>query len=87
MIRASLCRTVSGRAPLGQSRLIHDLLWAHATPAEGLEHIRPRPTENGLDLFLFVRAHCNASALEQMRTLLTRLNTEIAVHGYTVADF
>ncbi|MFE2146688.1 hypothetical protein ACFXA3_34025 [Streptomyces sp. NPDC059456] len=85
VIQASLHRTLPGPAPQGSSHLIHDLLWAHATQAEGLEHIRPRPTEHGLDLFLFVRAHCDTSALEQMRTLLTRVDTPIAAHGYTVA--
>ncbi|MEU7555513.1 hypothetical protein AB0B01_24775 [Streptomyces sp. NPDC044571] len=85
VIQASLHRTLPGPAPQGAAPLIHDLLWAHATLADGLEHIRPRPTEHGLDLYLFVRAHCDASAMEQMRTLLTRADTPIAAHGFTVA--
>ncbi|MFJ6722632.1 hypothetical protein [Streptomyces sp. NPDC091259] len=85
VIQASLHRTLPGPTPQGTAPLIHDLLWAHATLADGLEHIRPRPTEQGLDLFLFVRAHSDASALQQMRTLLNRADTPIAAHGFTVA--
>ncbi|MFJ5548520.1 hypothetical protein [Streptomyces sp. NPDC093225] len=85
MIQASLQRTLPEPAPQGSSHLIHDLLWAHATQADGLEHIRPCPTEHGLNLYFFVRAHCDTSALEQVRTLLDRADTPIAAHGYTVA--
>lgn len=36
------------------AHLIHDALWAHATPDTGLEHIRARPGPRGIDLVLFL---------------------------------
>ncbi|MEU6864048.1 hypothetical protein ABZ924_12335 [Streptomyces sp. NPDC046876] len=85
VIQAALTRTPAGPAPEAAAQVVHDLLWAHATHADGLEHIKPRPAAHGLDLFLFVRAHCDGSALAQMRTLLDRADTPLARHGFTVA--
>lgn len=85
VIQATLTRFAAGRAPNdGDSHLIHDLLWAHAMPAEGLEHIRVRPVEHGLDVFLFVRAPCDATALLRVRGLITRVRNPMAVHGLKI---
>ncbi|MFJ3841426.1 hypothetical protein ACWGHM_32005 [Streptomyces sp. NPDC054904] len=65
--------------------LLQDLLWAHARPADGLEHVRARTAEHGLDIVLFVRAPCDASALVRMRALLGRAEAPVASHGFLVA--
>ncbi|MER5417838.1 hypothetical protein ACFWB2_36395 [Streptomyces virginiae] len=65
--------------------LVHDLVWAHARPADGLEHLRARPAAGGgLDVVLFVRAGCHGTAREQMHTLLDRVAAPASVHGFTL---
>ncbi|MQS13058.1 hypothetical protein F7Q99_12370 [Streptomyces kaniharaensis] len=36
------------------ARLVHDALWAHATPAHQLEHVRARAEAGGITLTFFV---------------------------------
>ncbi|WP_406075492.1 hypothetical protein [Streptomyces virginiae] len=65
--------------------LVHDLVWAHARPADRLEHLRARPAAGGgLDVVLFVRAGCHGTAREQMHTLLDRVAAPASVHGFTL---
>ncbi|RSO10229.1 hypothetical protein DMH18_15505 [Streptomyces sp. WAC 06783] len=64
--------------------LVHDLLWAHAIPSDGLEHIRARSAEGGLDLFLFARADCGPYGLRHMRALLTRAEGPLSTYGFAV---
>ncbi|MFE2145632.1 hypothetical protein ACFXA3_28535 [Streptomyces sp. NPDC059456] len=60
------------------------MLWAHARPCDGLEHVRARPAEHGLDVYLFVRAASDQSAVDQMRALLGRVDQPAARHGFGV---
>ncbi|MFJ3513791.1 MULTISPECIES: hypothetical protein [unclassified Streptomyces] len=85
VIQASLVRTSADPPAEGAAPLLQDLLWAHARPSDGLEHVRARPVEHGLDVVLFVHAPSDVSALTQMRALLDRVHGPIAVHGFTLA--
>ncbi|MEU5217149.1 hypothetical protein AB0G79_13255 [Streptomyces sp. NPDC020807] len=64
--------------------VLTDLLWAHAVPADGLEHVKARYTHDGLDLYLFVRAPTDDVALPRMRRLLDRVSHAIAAQGYVL---
>ncbi|MFF9524715.1 hypothetical protein ACF1DV_22460 [Streptomyces achromogenes] len=70
--------------PTGIEPLLHDLLWAHAVPAAGLEHVRVRPARAGLEAVFFVRAASDAEAVTGVRHLLARVREPVAAHGYAV---
>ncbi|MFI1884559.1 hypothetical protein [Streptomyces jumonjinensis] len=84
VIRACLSGTGAGPPTEGAAPLVHDLLWAHARPSDGLEHIRARHCERGLDVFLFVDADCDTTARARMAALLRRVDTPLTAHGFTV---
>ncbi|MFD8012321.1 hypothetical protein [Streptomyces sp. NPDC058955] len=63
--------------------LIHDLLWAHAVPADGLEHVRIRPLPGGLDVVLFLKAATDETALRSAEALLERVREPFARHGFS----
>ncbi|MEU3412869.1 MULTISPECIES: hypothetical protein [unclassified Streptomyces] len=69
-------------APTGIGPLLHDLLWAHAVPAAGLEHVRVRPVRAGLEAVFFVRAASDAEAVTGVRHLLDRVREPVTAHGY-----
>ena len=51
-------RRGSGPAPgAGEARLVHDILWAHAGPDTGLEHLRVRADPDGLALSFLLAEH------------------------------
>ncbi|MEU9419617.1 hypothetical protein [Streptomyces sp. NPDC048272] len=85
VIQASLVRTSAGPPADGAAPLLHDLLWAHARPSDGLEHVTARPAAYGLDLVLFVRASSDDSAMARMRALFDRAEGPVATHGFTLA--
>ncbi|MEV5882051.1 hypothetical protein AB0L74_04910 [Streptomyces sp. NPDC052020] len=60
---------------------MEDLLWAHAVPAIGVEHIRARPTPSGVDVFLFLRADSDVIALAHARDLLVRARGFLGAQG------
>lgn len=64
------------------SHLIHDLLWAHAAPADGLEHITVRPAPYGMEAVLFLTAASDEAALTHVRELIVRVRGPIAAQGY-----
>ncbi|MFF9149564.1 hypothetical protein ACF1BN_32465 [Streptomyces sp. NPDC014861] len=63
--------------------LIHDLLWAHALPADGLEHVRTRQLPHGLDVVLFLKASTDEAAIRSAEVLLERVREPFARHGLT----
>ncbi|MFG2232162.1 hypothetical protein ACGFNX_19475 [Streptomyces sp. NPDC048723] len=85
VIQACLVGISADPAAQGVASLLHDLLWAHALPSDGLEHVRARTGEHGLDVVLFVRAPSDASALARMRALLDRTEGPVASHGFALA--
>ncbi|MEU4061137.1 hypothetical protein AB0F25_01685 [Streptomyces wedmorensis] len=87
VVLASLTTTSAGTRDAGTPAVVTDLLWAHARPEDGLEHVTPRATGSGIDLYLFVRAEADGPAVTQMRPLLERARACIAAQGYVlVAD-
>ncbi|MGW8358638.1 hypothetical protein [Streptomyces wedmorensis] len=75
----------SGASPRQESlAVVTDLLWAHAVPADGLEHVTARFTHDGLDLYLFVRAAADDVALPRRCGLLDRISHAIAAQGYAL---
>ncbi|MFG2341022.1 hypothetical protein [Streptomyces yangpuensis] len=66
--------------------VVTDLVWAHAVPDDGLEHVTPRPTRDGIDVYLFVRATGDDDlAVWRMRSLFDRAGPSIAAQGYVLA--
>lgn len=84
VILGRLNRTSADPAPTTVIPLIQDLFWAHARPSDGLEHVRARPAVHGLDVYLFVRAPSDASAVDQMRALLGRADQPLACYGFDI---
>ncbi|MDD9382872.1 hypothetical protein M8Z33_40785 [Streptomyces sp. ZAF1911] len=84
VILGHLARTSADPVPAAAVPLIQDLLWAHARPSDGLEHVRVRPAPQGLDIYLFVTAPSDATAMAQAATLLHRVDPQVARHGFGV---
>ncbi|WP_106968908.1 hypothetical protein [Streptomyces monomycini] len=84
MFRIRLGRDDHGPASEDEATLVHDLLWAHAVPSDGLEHVRARGVEDGMVLFFFVRAEDDLSGARQACALLTRARRPLAARGLTV---
>ncbi|WP_306328437.1 hypothetical protein [Streptomyces venezuelae] len=85
VVLASLTTTSAGTRAAGTPALVSDLLWAHARPEDGLEHVTARATRSGIDLYLFVRAEADGPAVDRMRPLLERARASIAAQGYALA--
>ncbi|MBL1083230.1 hypothetical protein JK359_14740 [Streptomyces actinomycinicus] len=83
VVLASLTTTAE-RPRAGTPAVVTDLLWAHALPEDGLEHVKPRATDLGIDLYLFVDAEDDAPAVARMRPLLERARRSIAAQGYSL---
>ncbi|POX55313.1 hypothetical protein C3489_11010 [Streptomyces sp. Ru71] len=86
VIRASLVGDARRPAPKGPVSVVHDLLWAHAVPTDGLEHIRVKSADHGMDVFLFMRAPSDSDALRQVCALLDRAHHPLRCQGYRVRD-
>ncbi|GAA1572993.1 hypothetical protein [Streptomyces globosus] len=84
VIRASLDgpRPRPGPEAEGALAVLSDLIWAHARASHGLEHVRARPSDAGVDLYLFLRAASEAAALDQARALLSGARAPLRAHGY-----
>ncbi|MFG2917509.1 hypothetical protein ACGF0D_32025 [Kitasatospora sp. NPDC048298] len=61
--------------------VVEDLIWAHARPSEGLEHLTVRLTAEGMELYFFVRSDSEAAAFDTVRTLLERVREPLSRHG------
>ncbi|MFF2777518.1 hypothetical protein ACFVU3_21715 [Streptomyces sp. NPDC058052] len=85
VIRASLEGPDHGPALPAVLALLSDLIWAHAAPANGLEHVRARASDDGVYVYLFLRAASEAAALDQARALLDGARASLRVHGYRTA--
>ncbi|MEU9144315.1 hypothetical protein [Streptomyces sp. NPDC048349] len=70
----------------GGLALLSDLIWAHAEAAHGLEHVRAKAADHGVDLYLFVRAATEAAALDQARAILSGARGPLSAHGYRTAE-
>ncbi|MFE2356945.1 hypothetical protein [Streptomyces parvulus] len=80
-MRASLRTSAESAAGRQTGVPVEDLLWVHAVPSIGVEHIRVRPTPSGVDVFLFLRADSDVVALGQARDLLVRAHGFLSAQG------
>ncbi|MFB7279320.1 hypothetical protein ACFCZV_19585 [Streptomyces hydrogenans] len=87
LVLASLEGPHHAPAPPGVLALLSDLVWAHAATVNGLEHVRATASDDGVDLYLFLRAGSEAAALDQARALLDGARASLRVHGYRTAAF
>ncbi|MER8035626.1 hypothetical protein [Streptomyces hydrogenans] len=87
LVLASLEGPHHAPAPPGVLALLSDLVWAHAATVNGLEHVRATASDEGVDLYLFLRAGSEAAALDQARALLDGARASLRVHGYSTAAF
>ncbi|GAA0274452.1 hypothetical protein GCM10010302_10110 [Streptomyces polychromogenes] len=65
------------------SHVLLDLLWAHATPGDGVEHIAVRSVPHGMEATFFLTAVSDEAAVGCARALLLRARAPIATHGLT----
>ncbi|MGW7435888.1 hypothetical protein [Streptomyces sp. NPDC054849] len=63
--------------------LVSDLIWAHTPAAHGLEHLRAKAADDGVDVYLFLRAASEAAALRQARAILDGARAPLRAHGYS----
>ncbi|HJD80910.1 hypothetical protein [Kitasatospora aureofaciens] len=68
------------------AQLVHDVLWAHATPADRLEHVRARAEAGGIDLTLFLGRAVGGQeqAKAQSEDLLRRARHATALSLYGI---
>ncbi|MEU6167102.1 hypothetical protein [Streptomyces tanashiensis] len=65
--------------------LLSDLIWAHSDTGNGLEHVRAAASDDGVDIYLFLRAASEAAALDQAHAILDAARAALRVHGYSAA--
>ncbi|MFJ6047501.1 hypothetical protein [Streptomyces sp. NPDC092307] len=82
VIRTSLSGTPQGPAQDSALALVSDLIWAYTARSHGLEHLRAKATDEGMDVYLFLRAASEAAALDQARAILAGAQAPLVSHGY-----
>ncbi|MET9837535.1 hypothetical protein ABZZ01_07020 [Streptomyces virginiae] len=85
VIRASIAGTPKGPARDDVLALVSDLIWAHTAPAHGLEHLRAKASDEGMDVYFFLRAPSEDAALNQAHAILTGAHAPLSAHGYHAA--
>ncbi|MFJ7955673.1 hypothetical protein ACIQ62_05185 [Streptomyces sp. NPDC096319] len=85
VIRASLEGPHHGPAFPTVLAVLSDLIWAHAAAGNGLEHVRAKASDDGVDVYLFLRAASEAAALDQARAILDGARAPLRAHGYSTA--
>ncbi|APU40408.1 MULTISPECIES: hypothetical protein [unclassified Streptomyces] len=86
IVRAALSGPRQDPDRHGVLALLSDLIWAHAEAAHGLEHVRAKAADHGVDLYLFLRAASEAAALDQANALLSGARAPLRAHGYRTAE-
>ncbi|MFD6939151.1 hypothetical protein ACFYRL_05995 [Streptomyces goshikiensis] len=82
VIRALLSGTPRRPAQDSVLAVVSDLVWAHTAPSHGLEHLRARASEDGMDIYLFLRAPSEDAALDQAHAILANARRPLGSHGY-----
>ncbi|MEV6580508.1 hypothetical protein AB0M92_20340 [Streptomyces sp. NPDC051582] len=80
-VHLTLKWTGDGAPDESQAHAFVDVIWAHATPDHGIEHIRARTGPDGIGIILFIRA----AGTDIARAKATRLATAALVSGATAA--
>ena len=67
--------------------VLADLLWAHARPADLLDHVRTAPDQDGaITIVLLLRADTESAAIQAATRLCTYALCTHALAAYRVAD-
>ena len=78
-IRGDLLRTSACLDPAG----LVDILWAHALPGDGLEHIAQHISDDTIDIMLFVKSDAPESAYQAaIRICHSALHTSRALAAW-----
>ncbi|WP_371502741.1 hypothetical protein OG871_36585 [Kitasatospora sp. NBC_00374] len=86
LVSLSLTGSASPMPSTADAHAVHDILWAHAGPADGLEHVRAHAGPEGIDLVLFISATEQSGALAQAADLLRRAGASKTLSRYSVPD-
>ncbi|MDX3537851.1 hypothetical protein PV721_26515 [Streptomyces sp. MB09-01] len=86
IVRASLSGPSRDPADGGALALLSDLIWAHTPAAHGLEHLRAKAADDGVHVYLFLRAASEAAALTQARAILDGARAPLRAHGYSATE-
>ncbi|MEV7924105.1 MULTISPECIES: hypothetical protein [unclassified Kitasatospora] len=84
-VRATVVDTSGAPTTTAAARIVEDVLWAHATPEHGLEHVRAVPDRGRIALVLFVRADGPTTAHALAENLLARALTAATAGRYAAA--
>lgn len=82
VVRASLTGTPPAPAQQSALALVSDLIWARTASSHGLEHLRAKASDEGMDLYLFLRAASEDAALDQAHAILADAHAPLISHGY-----
>ncbi|MFE2284562.1 hypothetical protein ACFXDJ_10350 [Streptomyces sp. NPDC059443] len=82
IVRASFAGTDQGPAQEHMLALVSDLIWARTAPIHGLEHLRAKASDEGMDIYLFLRAASEDAALDQAHAILAAARAPLVRHGY-----
>lgn len=82
VIRASFAGTPPGPAQESALALVSDLIWARTASSHGLEHLRAKASDEGMDVYLFLRAASEDAALDQAHAILADAHAPLISHGY-----
>ncbi|MFE7527374.1 hypothetical protein ACFU7Y_16875 [Kitasatospora sp. NPDC057542] len=61
--------------------VVEDLIWAHALPSDGIEHLTVLLSDEGLDLYVFLRSDSASTALDRTRALMQRARNPLSRHS------
>ncbi|MGW4815369.1 hypothetical protein ACWEPB_27500 [Kitasatospora cineracea] len=91
IVFARLGTSAAAAPPESAGPLVEDLIWVHAGPSDGVEHLTVRPAGRGLEVHFFLRSDpewsgsersaAERSAQERVRALLDRVHGPLARHG------
>lgn len=84
VVLAHLGTMTASTPPDSAGPLVEDLIWAHARPSEGVEHLTVRPAAHGLDLYFFIRSDPGRTAQDRVNALLERLHRSFSHHGFAL---
>ncbi|MFK0194926.1 hypothetical protein [Kitasatospora sp. NPDC090308] len=84
VVFAHLCATTASAPSESAGPLVEDLIWAHARPSEGIEHLAVRLAAHGLELYFFMRPDPERAARERVQALLDRVHGTFSHHGFAL---
>lgn len=81
LVKLDIQRGMPGPSPVTPA-LVGDVIWAHVTPGDALEHLRIRADGARMVIVLFIRAAAAEDALTAADALVARALTAPALRGW-----